>query len=132
MIIEKLSRAIFDYIETAAGLPEIHYPNIDGDPSGTHIIVSILPATPISVGLKSLTQAHGIISVLVRTKEGTGPMQAAKYADTLLALFVRNTELSYDDIKIRIDKAGYVSAPLNGGGWYALPVTIPYNILYEG
>jgi len=129
---ENLTKAIFNHISGATGLPEVYYPNVSKDtPADEHIIVSIVPNETLSVGVSELNQARGIINILIKTKESIGTVRANQIADDILTLFGRNTTLTSGGTKVRIDREGWTSPPLgNIDGWYILPVTIPYNSIY--
>ena len=129
---ENLTKAIFDHISGATGIPDVYYPNVSKDThADEHIIVSIIPNETLSVGVSELNQARGIINIVIKTKESIGTIRANQIADDLLSLFVRNTTLTSGGTKVRIDRAGWTNPPLgNIDGWYVLPVTIPYNSIY--
>ena len=128
---ESIITAIMDHFATASGLPPILYPNVSATtPTGEHLIVDVLSAPTVSIGITDASQARGIINVTIRTPEGIGPIRANQIADAVLARFARNTALTSGGVTVRIDRLGYVSPPLgNAGGWYRLPLTIPYNAI---
>lgn len=130
MIYENATKAIFNHLHGSGSMPTIYYPNIDGEPNEDHIIVSILFGNTNTVGLNSTNQNKGIINVLVRVETGKGQIRAMQIADDVLALFQRNTVLTSNDVTVRIDLQGYVSPPLPNNGWYTVPVSIPYNIIF--
>lgn len=130
MIYENATKAIFDHIHGASYLPKVFYPNVDGDPSDDHLIVDILFGNTQTIGLNSTNQNKGIINVLVRVETGKGQVRAMQIVDDVLTLFQRNTVISNNDVTVRIDLQGYISPPLPNNGWFTVPVTIPYNIIF--
>lgn len=130
MIYENATKAIFDHIHGASYLPKVFYPNVDGDPIDDHLIVDILFGNTQTIGLNSTNQNKGIINVLVRVETGKGQVRAMQIVDDVLTLFQRNTVISNNDVTVRIDLQGYISPPLPNNGWFTVPVTIPYNIIF--
>lgn len=129
MSIENIFTAILDRIENAAGLPEVVMPNTSGDPSGEHLRVSIIPATTSPVAISTTDRLSGIIQISVVVRDDTGAIRASDIADDVLALFPRNTEMVQGGDLIRINTTGSVAAPLQGNGWYSIPVSIPYTLI---
>jgi hypothetical protein len=129
MSTENIFTAILDRIENAVGLPEVVMPNISGDPEGEHLRVAIIPATTSAVAISTTDRFSGILQVSVVVRDDTGAIRASEIADDVLALFPRNTEMVQGGDLIRIDTTGSVAAPIQGNGWYSLPVSIIYTLI---
>lgn len=126
---ENIFTAVLGRIEAAIGLPEVFMPNESGNPSDNHLSVAILPATTIPVGISTTDRHGGIIQVTVSVRDDTGSINAASIADDVLTLFPRNTKMTQGGDLIRINETGSVAPPIQGNGWYSLPVSIIYTLI---
>ena len=124
MSLAQVADAVFTRLAGLAGLPTIYYQNIDYDtPTEEHIRATVLPANTETRGLVNQNIERGIINISIFVPQGVGIIGAAGYAATVLTGFPRNLDLGN---QIRIDVAGYVEAGIVDGGWYQLPIIIPY------
>ncbi len=133
-IVQKIYSGVFDFVETnKALLPSLYFPNndISEEPEDEHILIDILPSRTESLGLNELDYYSGIIQFLINTKARTYSIRTAEIADTVLNLMKRNTRISYMDIVINIDKTGFISPPMPNFDWYAVAVSIPYNVIVK-
>jgi hypothetical protein len=130
MSISKIQKAVFTKLAASAGLPQIIYPNISTPtPTGNHIRVFVLPAITEAIGIEKINWASGIIQASIYCKDGVGAIVAADIADTVIALFPRGTVMTNGGLSIRVDSLGYAGPAITEGGWYQIPVSIPYNAL---
>lgn len=123
MAIEQIKTSIFTKLESLAGLPDIHYPNVGADiPAGDYIRPDILPATTDPIGIASTDQENGIFQVSIFTVKGSGELVAARVAQLLLDGFPRNLSLT----GVRFNKTGSVEPSLYEGKWQITPLTFVY------
>lgn len=132
MINSKIAKGLFKYFENSStGLPAIYWPNLSEDETlpDEYLKLDILSANVTSIGVRTLDKHPGILQIMVNVREGTGEITAKNYADQILSIFPRNTQILEQGIRINVDKTGYISAPLPGDGWYSIAVSIPYYVL---
>lgn len=126
-----IEESLFNYLESIkASLPTIYYQNSPNTgkaqpPTTEHIKVFLMPADTSAVGVATTDKTVGIFQLSVYVKDGTGTARAAEIATLLLAAFERGTQLING---VRIDKTGSVASGIPGGGWYHVPVSIPYRV----
>ena len=127
----ELLLAVYNYMETIADIPDINYPNIEYEtPSGDHLNVSVMNATPSTTGIARIVWYSGFIQVDVVTEHGKGEVKSAVIAQKIIDAFTIGTVLTNGTTSIRVDDAPYASAGITReDGWYFIPVTIPYNSL---
>lgn len=132
MIYDTIISSIYTYLEAnkGVGFPAIYYPNSPNTgkpqpPTGNHVMINILPAETVSIGLNECDSYAGIIQFSVRIKANTGQIAAADIANTILAIFARNTVVGNG---LRIDRQGSAAAGFEDGGWYNVPVSIEYRV----
>lgn len=133
-ITQKIYSGIFNFIETnKALLPVLYFPNndISDIPEDEHILIDIMPSNTNSLGVSDLDYYSGIIQFLINVKARTYSIRASEIADIVLNLMKRNTRINYDDIRINIDKTGFVSPPMPNFDWFAVAVSIPYNVIVK-
>jgi hypothetical protein len=133
-ITQKIYSGIFNFIETnKALLPVLYFPNndISDIPEDEHILIDIMPSNTNSLGVSDLDYHSGIIQFLINVKARTYSIRASEIADIVLNLMKRNTRIDYEDIRININKTGSVSPPMPNFDWYAVAVTIPYNVIVK-
>lgn len=89
--------------------------------------VNLLVARPLDPTLGyGFQRDSGIFQVMVFYPENTGPAAAAARADLICAQFARGLTLTSGTLRVLVDRSPYASTGRNEGGWYGLPVTIPY------
>lgn len=122
--------ALFSFINTRSGWPAKYWPNIQADiPTADHVRIDVLPAPTETLGISGPEWQRGIVQITVFVRDGTGAVNADNIADTVIASFPRGTTISSGGISVRFDEKGWKSPGIPGGGWYQVPVTIPYNYL---
>ena len=68
----------------------------------------------------------GIFQVMLAYPENAGAAAAATRAELIRLQFVRGTTLTSGSLRVLIDRWPWSSQGVNDGGWYRLPVSIPY------
>ena len=127
----ELLKAVFTYLETIVGIPDINYPNIEyNTPTTDHLNVFVLNNTPQTIGLSRIAWYEGIIQIDSVVEHGKGEIKAATNAQAVIDAFAVGTILTNGTTSIRIDSTPYASAGImRDDGWYFIPVTIPYNMV---
>lgn len=141
------NEAIYKAVKAAAGDFPVAYPNSgypkEGQPADIpYYKVDILPASENSLGLSfsSATRQLGIIQVSCYIRDGKGDIPAVEMADQIIAAFPRGTVLEDGGVSVRIEDKAYKSQGFSAttsnvggekvnGGWFMIPVTIPYIII---
>jgi len=128
---DELLKAVYTYMETIIGIPDINYPNIEYDPPlGDHLNIFVMNATPDTIGISRISWYSGFIQVDAVVEHGKGEVKAAAIAQDVIDSFPIGTILTEGTTKIRIDDTPYASGGITrDDGWYSIPVTIPYNSL---
>jgi hypothetical protein len=93
----QITRTLFAYLSTVAGLPTTYYVDSTAAPTDDHLRAYILPADSFSEGIAfdAATQQSGILQINIFVKAGAGAnIQSGDYAQLLLDAFIRGTELS--------------------------------------
>ena len=89
--------------------------------------INLLPARTLNPTLgDSFKRETGIFQVTLNYPENAGPAAAATQAELIRAQFVRGTSLISGKVRVLIDEAPYVSPAMSDGGWYRLPISIPF------
>lgn len=123
MALEEIKTSIFTHLETLAGLPAIHYPNVDDVlPTGEYIRPDVLPADTDPLGIVTTDRETGIFQVSIFIPKGQGELDAARVAQKLLDGFPRNLQLA----GVRFDRSGSVEPSLFEGKWQMTPVSFTY------
>ena len=124
MALSNIQIDVFDRLSTL-GDPII-YPNIyEAPPEVEHLRVDVMPNKTDTIGLNDTTMENGIVQVLVYSFHGKGAISASQKAESVLALFSRNTVLS----SCRFDVTGSINTSFIDGSWYVTPVSLPYHNL---
>ncbi len=123
MALEEIKTSIFDKLESLAGLPAIHYPNVDATiPTDEYIRPDVLPADTDPLGIVTTDRETGVFQVSIFIPKGQGELEAAKVAQKLLDGFPRNLQLT----GVRFDRSGSIGPPLFEGKWQMTPVSFTY------
>lgn len=121
---------LFTYINNLTGMPTLYWPNISSPvPTGDHARVDVLPVPTESMGISGPEWQRGIVQFTVMVRDGTGAVNADAIAETIISKFPRGTKFSSGAISVRFDEKGWKSPGSASGGWWQVPVTIPYNYL---
>jgi hypothetical protein len=121
---------LLTFINNLTGLPALYWPNISAPvPTGNHARVDVLPVPTESMGVSGPEWQRGIVQFTVMVRDGTGAVGADAIAETIISKFPRGTSFSSSGLSIRFDEKGWKSPGSASGGWYQVPVTIPYNYL---
>ena len=128
---DELLNAVYNYMGTIIGLPDINYPNIEySTPTGDHLNVFVLNSTPDTIGIARIIWYSGFIQIDSVVEHGVGEVKAATNAQAVMDAFPIGTVLTNGTTSIRVDDAPYASAGIvRDDGWYSIPITIPYNSL---
>lgn len=123
----EITAAFFTTVSTAGlGLP-IAYPSITFTPpdSGNWLELSFMPNTGIDQGLSSPTVLkQGLLQVNVGGKPNGGLIPLQNIADTVSALFPKNSILSG---LVRISRTPYTTDIISLDDRQLLPITILYS-----
>ena len=127
----ELLKAVFNYLETIADIPDINYPNIEyATPTTDHLNVFVMNAEPNTIGIARIVWYGGLIQIDSVVEHGRGEVRAATNAQAVIDAFPIGTTLTNGSTSIRIDDAPYASSGIvRDDGWYFIPITIPYNSL---
>ena len=68
----------------------------------------------------------GIFQVTLYYPENAGASACATRAELIRSQFVRGLTLTSGTLRVLIDRSPWVSQGMNDGGWYRMPVSIPY------
>lgn len=123
MALDKIKIALFNRLESLGGLPPIYYTNVGGEPTGNHIIPTVLPARTNSIGLREVNQEIGIFQVSIVIAKGQGQLLSSQIAELIINGFPRNLDLT----DVRIDRRGSVAPSFFDGNWEITPVSIDYQ-----
>ena len=125
----ELLLAVYNYMETIVGIPDINYPNIEyTTPAGDHLNIFVMNGTPDTIGIARIIWYSGFIQIDSVVEHGKGEVKAAVNAQKVIDAFPVGTVLSEGTTSVRIDDAPYASAGIvRDDGWYSIPITIPYN-----
>ena len=89
--------------------------------------VNLLPAQPQNPTLGGVFRREtGIFQVMLAYPENAGTSAAATRAELIRTQFTRGTTFTSGTLRVLIDLSPRVSQGMNDGGWYRLPVSIPY------
>jgi hypothetical protein len=127
----ELLLAVYNYLETIVGIPDVNYPNIEyTTPTTDHLNVFVLNNEPQTIGLASIVWYNGLIQIDSVIEQGKGEIKAAVNAQAVMDAFPIGTILTNGTTSIRIDQSPYASAGVvRDDGWYFIPITIPYNMV---
>ena len=121
----------FEAVSLAANGTPVAYPNVPYDGNEPYFSVDIMPTKAFAMGIANTNRQGGICQVSCFIRDGIGEIQALAMAKTIIDAFGRGTVLSDGTTTVRIDDPVWASAGLqNGSGWYMIPVSIPYYIIY--
>ena len=123
MALNSIQTALYNKLESLAGLPEIFYPNIGGEPTGNYLVPFVLPANTEALGIRSTDRETGVFQVSIYVVKGSGELAASNIAKIILDGFPRNLDLT----DVRIDRTGSIGPAIEDGKWRMLPVSITYN-----
>ena len=126
MALSDIKTVLYEQLASIAGLPIIHYPNIDGIDSvndETFIVPSVLPANTTPVDLVSTDNEIGIFQVLIYVKKGVGELAASDIGQLILDGFPRNLNLG----DVRINRIGTINTGYFDGSRQVTPVSIVYQ-----
>ena len=125
----ELLLAVYNYMETIIGIPDINYPNIEYPiPTGDHLNIFVMNGAPDTIGIARIIWYSGFIQIDSVVEHGKGEIKAAANAQSVIDAFPIGTTLSNGTTSVRIDDAPYASAGIvRDDGWYSIPITIPYN-----
>lgn len=123
----QIAKAFFDtVIAGALGFP-IAFPSIAFTPpdSGNWLELSFMPNTGIDQGISSATVLkQGLLQVNVGGKPNGGLLPLETIADSVAALFAKNSVLSGN---VRISRTPYTSDIISLDDRQLLPITILYS-----
>ena len=137
---------IYEAVENAAGPIPVAFPNRkypeDGQPGDVPFYaVSIISTSKTGLGVahNSTNRQMGMIQVSCYVRDDKGEIKAVEMADNIADAFPRGTRLIGTELTVKIDQPPYKTQGFsastrlqNGikiqGGWYMIPVTIPYYI----
>lgn len=68
----------------------------------------------------------GIFQITLSYAEGTGPQAIEAKAEALRAHFPRGLRLTEGAVDVLIDEAPFMAPSFNEGGFYRLPVSVPW------
>ena len=123
MPLNEIKQALYNHLDSLSGLPDIHYSNVDSNPTGEYIRPDVLPATTESIGVATTDKEIGVFQVSIYVAKGSGELKAANLAQIILNGFPRNTQLP----GVRIDKTGSIGPSIFIDGWSMTPISILYQ-----
>lgn len=89
--------------------------------------VHLLPAKTLNPTFgDAFKRETGIFQITLNYQENAGAAAAVARAELIRAQFPRGLALFSGTLRVLIDQAPSVAIGINDGGWYRLPVSIPF------
>ena len=89
--------------------------------------VNLMAAQPLNPTMgDGFRRDAGIFQVMLFYPENAGPSAAALRSELVCAQFDRGLSLTSGSLRVLVNTSPWASIGRNDGGWYALPVSIPY------
>lgn len=105
-------------------------PNINSKGAVPFFEYFIIPAPVVPLTVASTDEHSGVFQINVNYSKGLGEIKATEMADLALALFPRNTQISWEDkIVIKFDRSGSIGPMISQGDRVIMPVSFQYLIL---
>ena len=122
-----VSAALDNQLENMTGLPSVAWPNRKFTPSvgtiyirPTQLMGDSVPATFDD------DQNIGIYQIDIFAPAGGGKTDIQAMADLIADRFKPDTEMTYNNVIVKVKKASQKPARNNGDGWYQMPIEIVY------
>lgn len=89
--------------------------------------VNLLPAKTLNPTFGDrFKRETGILQITLNYPENAGAQAATTRAELIRAQFYRGLALFNGTLRVLIDEAPSIATGTNDGGWYRLPVSVPY------
>lgn len=89
--------------------------------------INLMPARTLNPTFgDAFKRETGIFQITLNYPENAGPSAATSRAELIRAQFVRGLALTSGTLRVLIDQAPFIASGTNDGGWFRLPVSVPF------
>lgn len=105
----------------------VAWPNVEFKPTANYLRVNYLNSRSETHTLGS-DRLPSTLQITVVIKDGIGAIKGAEMVDSIRSAFPKGLVITENNTTIRIDREPYESPAINQGGWFYIPVSIPYEV----
>jgi hypothetical protein len=123
----EISLALRTHLAALQNRPQTFWENEGGEPEGNHWLVYQLKAPPERRGVSAIHKHNGELVVAVLVPEKTFQSEAERQADTIVAHFPADLEITHANGRVHIIEKAYARAGYPDGAYWRVNVHVRWT-----